>query len=240
MRSKDLEDLVLPLISVDEFESKINDDAMVFGFYVNDHDAAFDLNRFIQKSPGAIIDTEVSPAPDQRGYYVVFFEILTNAKVAGIVAQIIDEVSPLVNIDNWQMQVRGQDDLIDFSEEKLAKYVEHVVNKPKSREEKKKTEGHVLSFLHASGLSGVRMEGRDLIFEGFGTRMAFEIVDFGDADRIIENRFHGEAMSMVMSDIARVIRVERMLGEGWNVTRIGDLNLLERDDQDDVLVLRDR
>ena len=61
MREGDLEDLVLPMVTIDEYASKLDENAIVLGFYVQDRDAAEDLNRFVQKSPVEMLDTEVSP-----------------------------------------------------------------------------------------------------------------------------------------------------------------------------------
>lgn len=87
MRRGDLADLVLPLISVDEYDSKVDEkEAIVFGFYVHDRGAADDLNRFLQKSAVPLLDTEVSPAPDQHGFYMVFIEFLDNDRLPQNVA----------------------------------------------------------------------------------------------------------------------------------------------------------
>src|ERR1700748_2916530 len=80
LRENDLEGLVLPVISIDQFESKIDDDAIVVAFYVEYRDPAIDLNRFIQKSAVDILDTEVSPAPTEDGYFVVFVELMRDDK----------------------------------------------------------------------------------------------------------------------------------------------------------------
>ncbi len=75
LKSNDLEDLVSCLISIDEFDSKIdNEKSIVVGFKVDDEDPAKDLSRFIEKSHIELLDTEVSPAPGPDGYYVVFVE----------------------------------------------------------------------------------------------------------------------------------------------------------------------
>ena len=75
LRPDDLEDLVLPILSIDEYESKIEDDGIVVGFYTQYKDPANDLNRFIQKSAIDILDSEVSPAPTEDGYFIVFVEL---------------------------------------------------------------------------------------------------------------------------------------------------------------------
>lgn len=121
MRAGDLSSLVLPLISVDEYESKVDEKAIVIGLYVQDKDAANDLNRFVQKSALAILDTEVSPAPDQHGYYLVFVEFMKNDRLCSSVASFLEEIEPLVEITEWQMRVRKVDGLLDFSETTLRK-----------------------------------------------------------------------------------------------------------------------
>lgn len=237
MRAKDLEDLVLPMISVDEYESKISDDAFVFGFYVNDHDAAEDLNRFIQKSPVKLLDTEVSPAPDQRGFYMVFLEISDNAQLPQAIDDIVEEVSPLVCIDHWQMQIRGVDDLVPFSKANLAK---HLGDKNRGRKKgEKKVEEQVLDFLRPSGLSGAEAADGRLVLEGMGQKVTFGIVAFGSTDGVVSS-LTDSPLDMALTDIAKEIRVSRMLGEGWSVVRSNGLCIIQHEDSEDALVLRDR
>jgi hypothetical protein len=103
----DLEDIVQPIVSIDEYESKIDSRAIAIGLFVNDSDAADDLNRFIQKSAVPIIDADVSPAPDQRGYYIVFAEFQINDRLAQNIKDLLDEVGHLCNIESWKMKLRG-------------------------------------------------------------------------------------------------------------------------------------
>src|SRR5690606_30290855 len=72
----DLKDLIKPVVSIDEFEPKIDPAAIVLAFYAREEDPAFDLSRFIEFGPiNSVLDTEVSPAPDEDGFYLVFVEI---------------------------------------------------------------------------------------------------------------------------------------------------------------------
>lgn len=120
MWAGDLADLVQPLVSIDEYASKLDSSAIAVGFYVQDRDAADDLNRFIQKSPVSIIDSDVSPAPDQRGYYLVFVELAFNERIVSNIASLLEEISPLVSVEKWQMRVRNLDGLYDFDNDRLA------------------------------------------------------------------------------------------------------------------------
>jgi hypothetical protein len=119
LRENDLEGLVLPVISIDQFESKIDDDAIVIGFYVLYRDPATDLNRFIQKSAVDIIDTEVSPAPTEEGYYVVFVEVMRNEKFPEALLAILENIGNLVGFSNWQFTAYGVDGVHDLSVDEI-------------------------------------------------------------------------------------------------------------------------
>lgn len=275
MLGGDLEDLVLPMISVDEFVSKVGDDAIVFGFYVSDRDGAVDLNRFIQKSPLKILDTEISPAPDQRGFYVVFFEVLLNERLPEVIAELLKEIEPLVMIEKWKMQIRGQDDLIAFSEKALTKYAQVVKKQNDKRAELKANEKpeeepveeptddevkpsadspaepdepaepakpmaeSILDFLTPSNLKNAQVVKGTVILEGRGCRDVYELVAFGEVSAV-SSTLSESPMDIDLSSVAKEMRVNRMLGEGWSVTRIGGFTALQRDGSEGMLVLRDR
>ena len=73
----DLQSLVKNIVSIAEFEPKtgIDNDVVVIGFYVDDESPAQDLGTFLERGVAEILDTEVSPNPDDEGYYMVFVEI---------------------------------------------------------------------------------------------------------------------------------------------------------------------
>lgn len=119
----DLEDIVQPLVSIDEYESKIDSRAIAIGLYVNDKDAAADLNRFIQKSAVPIIDAEVSPAPDQRGFYIVFAEFQINDRLGRNIKELLEEIGFLANIESWKMKIRGLDGVQTFDKDMINKCI---------------------------------------------------------------------------------------------------------------------
>jgi hypothetical protein len=123
LRENDLEGLVLPVISIDQFESKIDDDAIVIGFYVLYRDPAADLNRFIQKSAVDIIDTEVSPAPTEEGYYVVFVEVMRNEKFPELLFSILENIENLVGFCEWEFTAYGVDGAQQLSAEAIQSLV---------------------------------------------------------------------------------------------------------------------
>jgi len=99
----DLDGLVDNRVSVAEFEPKTGteEDTVVIGFYVKDEFPAEDLAGFIEKGVTPIIDTEVSPNPDDTGMYLVFVEI-ENEDVMRTVFNLLYDVTRLTNTKEWQ------------------------------------------------------------------------------------------------------------------------------------------
>jgi len=119
----DLDHLVLPLISVDEFSSKIdNRRAIVVAFYCTDKQPAEDLMRFIEGSNLDILDTEVSPAPSTEGYYVVFVEFSRNRDFPEILDDIINQVGNVAH-NKWQLKAWNHADIVHYSVDLVKQFV---------------------------------------------------------------------------------------------------------------------
>lgn len=126
LKSHELDYLILPLVSIDEYKSKIDDrKAIVVGFYVTESDPANDLATFIEKGSTPVLDTDVSPAPTIDGYYLTFVEIDRNKKFPNIMMEIIKEINNITNIKNWEFSPYGskETDNYELTEENIKKYV---------------------------------------------------------------------------------------------------------------------
>jgi hypothetical protein len=249
MRSGDLADLVLPMLSVDEYVSKIDDTAIVIGFYVHDQSAAKELNRFIQKSPTPLIDTEVSPAPDQHGYYLVFVELMNDSQITHNIAAILDEVAPLTDIEEWQMRVRGLEGVQKFDTKVLNQRFTEMRNTANEADDEEptqneaasepETEGHIIEFLTHSDLADAVIEGKELTLSAPGVRFVADIAGFGQEQVVFKACDLTEsALSLNMRDVAGALRLARILGEDWSVSAMEDHLILQRQDTDSALVLR--
>ena len=100
----DLQSLVSSDVSVAEFEPKTgtDDDVVVIGFLCKDEAPAEDIATFIEKSTVNILDTEVSPNPDENGFYLVFVEV-ENENLMQTVFELLDDVSRLTEIEEWSI-----------------------------------------------------------------------------------------------------------------------------------------
>tara|TARA_B100000073_G_scaffold235761_1_gene197226 strand:- start:1508 stop:1912 length:405 start_codon:yes stop_codon:yes gene_type:complete len=98
----DLEKLVLPKLSIAEYEPKTGneEDVIVIAFYVKDDKPAQDLASFMEKGATDILDTEVSPNPDDDGNYLVFVEI-KNENIMDTVMKLLEDVNRIVKVESW-------------------------------------------------------------------------------------------------------------------------------------------
>jgi hypothetical protein len=229
LRRGDLEDLVLPLLSVDEYESRIDDSAVVIAFFVNEKDAAQDLNRFIQRSPVELLDTEISPAPDSHGYFMVFVELLNNGKFGESVQGILEEISSLTMIDAWKMKLRGHDDLLPFDAETIAKAV--------ADQEPDPVRESVLGLLANSDLLDARFEADTLVMESARSRYAYHLKAIGTLDEVTTQARILEGARLDFGAMIANRNLEFALGMGWSVYRFRDTDVLYHHESDRALAL---
>lgn len=123
LRPGDLEHLILPSISIDEFEPKSGqpDNVVVVGFFAQDQEPANDLATFIERGSHKILDTEVSPAPDEEGRYLVFVEMNRDSEMFYNTTKIVKDISKLVNVDEWEFKFHGSDRTIIVSATEIQK-----------------------------------------------------------------------------------------------------------------------
>lgn len=209
----DLQDLVLPLISIDEYESKIGsyDSIIVVGFYVmaaNMEDAPTDLSRFIDRTTEIILDTDVSPAPDESGYFMVFTEIPRDKNFVDTLLAILLEIKPLVDIplNGWTFKTPfNRTKPIELSKKSLEKFIRADPNTLK--------EDHDISmFLYDSVLRSLDVKDGKVLLNG----TSYDVVSFGKGDEILK-----EAVSFDVKDTFTGIRIHQMLGENYSVYMIG-------------------
>lgn len=121
-----LRHLVMPIVSIDEYESKIDDRrVIVTAFYVRDQDPAGDLSSFIEKSSIRPLDTEVSPAPTDDGWYVVFVEMGRDDDYPKRLVDMLDQIGNLTDTMKWSFKAYGSkgDELHDVDEKNIREHV---------------------------------------------------------------------------------------------------------------------
>ena len=121
LRPGDLEHLILSNVSVDEFEPKSGqpDNVVVVGFYAEDQEPANDLASFIERGSHDILDTEVSPAPDENGRYLIFVEMNRDESMFDNTVKILKDIGKLTKVDEWEIKFHGSDNTIRINKESI-------------------------------------------------------------------------------------------------------------------------
>ena len=110
---KDLVGLVKNSIHIDEFASKMGDDAdvIVISFYVRDRQASEDLMHWFEKGYDWILDADASPGELKPNRYLVYIELRRRTAAARHIQELLSDLNTLTEFEpnEWSMVYRGQD-----------------------------------------------------------------------------------------------------------------------------------
>ena len=108
LEAGDLKRLIHPELHIDEFKSKLGDDAdvIVLSFKVDSKEPANDLVSFIEKGYEWVIDGDVSSGELDDGAYIVFVEMDRDAKAPKNIMQLMGELMNLTEQDEEDWRVR--------------------------------------------------------------------------------------------------------------------------------------
>lgn len=233
LKRGDLNGMILPLLSIDEFASKIDDrTVIVVAFYSFEEDPAHDLSNFIERSPENVMDTDVSPAPTREGYYVTFVEIKRNDQFVAKLLKILAEVDNLTDVKQWQFTSHKlpAGKVIQVSEQNLKKWVDTEV-KP-DKDQKPEAE-QVKEWFKHSALHDVQVEGDLIILERAGVHHEYELVGMSSELPELPLMFTEHAVSMCN-------RITRLLDHGYQVNMMGDHVIIQHPVSESYLILNQK
>lgn len=135
---KDMEGMIKPTIHVDEFASKMGDDAdiIVLSFFVRSEQAARDLMNWFEKGYDWVLDADRSPGEIRPGRYLVYVEMRRRSSAGKRVADLVDDLTTLTEHQpqDWQMVYDDQE--VPFSQETFDSM---VPRSPRDYREQKET-----------------------------------------------------------------------------------------------------
>ena len=123
----DLTRLVHPKLHIDEFKSKMGDDAdiVILSFKINGKEPAIDLMNFIERGYDWVLDADVSAGELDDGEYLVFVEMAREPKVPRYIMKLLDDMMNLTDQDTseWKFQYHKKPAEFDLTEENLRKQI---------------------------------------------------------------------------------------------------------------------
>lgn len=218
LQEGDLNNLVFPSLSIDEYDSKLDDTAIVVGFYVNFKDPAKDLNRFIQKCPEDIIDTDISPAPDSDGNYMVFLELSRDKEFPSKIIGITNSLKTLTGIKEWTFRPYGKTKTYPLTEDNIKKYVDLKIPKEDTVDQEDLEE-----FLVTCIADEILFEDTTITFKNATRELRVGVVDFDDYNIVQENNQLSEA-AVLLNESSQLVVSEFLsyFGQGWLVECLDD------------------
>ena len=120
----DLKRLVHNELHIDEYKSKMGDDAdvCVVSFKVSGKEPSIDLVSFVEKGYDYVLDADVSSGEKEGGDYLVFVELDRTSELPKQIVEIMQDLMNLTEQELSEWRVRYQKSLIDYelTEESLA------------------------------------------------------------------------------------------------------------------------
>lgn len=154
LRQDILRDLIFPIVSIDEYTPKMDDNNIVVLFQVlQNYDAAYDLSAFIERSPENVVDTEVNETPNVDGRYNVFVEFERNLEFPSKFLQLLKDIENICPNPGWKLQLYKINDPIDVdaellgqnlmlsSEEEIREFFDYAALQVNFLKENKKVDG---------------------------------------------------------------------------------------------------
>ena len=113
LQYKDLEDMMKSTIHVDEFSSKMGEDAdiIVLSFFVRDKQAAKDLVSWFEKGYDFVLDADMSPGEIKPNRYLVYIEMRRRSSAPKNIQELLDDMYTLTDYrpEDWVMVYEGKD-----------------------------------------------------------------------------------------------------------------------------------
>lgn len=158
LEHKDLVGQLKPTLHVDEFASKMGDDAdiIVLSFFVRDRIAARDLINWFEKGYDWVLDADVSPGEISPGRFLVYVEMRRRNSAPEKVQEMLEDLESLTEFSPEDWIIHSEDHEGPYSEEEFRRL---VPLSPKSYRERHESDLNEMRV--AAGLDTVQVYERE-------------------------------------------------------------------------------
>ncbi len=109
---QDMKNHVVPLLSIDEFKSRIGNDKdiIVLTFVVSAEAVGNDLVDWLERGYDWIIDAEISPGEVLDKKYYVFAEMNRRSSAAKRIIELLEDLYTLtdIKVDSWRLKIEDK------------------------------------------------------------------------------------------------------------------------------------
>lgn len=105
----DMERQMLPIVNIDQYESKIGDnsDYVTISFTMNSKAASDDLCSWLERGYDWVIDADTSPGEVNKGKFLVFVEMNRRLRVPERIIEMLDDLETLtgLTLKDWKLNI---------------------------------------------------------------------------------------------------------------------------------------
>jgi hypothetical protein len=224
--ANDLVNLVNRVFEVDNYKSKMGDDAdvVVLSFTVESRVPAEDLVSFVEKGYAFVLDADMSPGELEDGKYRVFVELQRTSQVTEQITDMLYGISKLAGIDDFKFRYHKSFDSLDANQEKLSEIIPTNPMLYKQRMEEQELNSYE-QFFNNSMLESVRMQGDIIEFKKiYAAPLKFRYLISGGTRQVLESVEDRIAFSH--NDMAEIMFLTKYIGN-YNITKLGNKFMFE-------------
>ena len=226
LKANDLIHLVDRIFEVDNFRSKMGDDAdvVVLSFTIESRGPAEDLVNFVEKGYSFVLDADMSPGELEDGKYRVFVELQRTSKVSEQISEVLYGISKLTGIDDFKFRYHKSFDSLDANKDVLAEVIPRNPNEYSSKMQEREMNNYQ-TFFNNSMLESVDMQGDTIQFKKiYAKPLKFKYVKSGGVTAIIESI--EERIAVGLNDMADIMFLTKYIGN-YNITKLGNKYMFE-------------
>lgn len=231
LRANDLDGLISPKFTVDQYKSKMgnDEDVAVIAFKVKDKFPAIDLMEFIEKGYSAVLDADMSTGEEKDGQYRVFVEFKRDRKLPEELDKLIKGISQLCKYDAWRFRFYKDADSHEFTKESIEKFIPLTAEDYKERI-KKRTIDDIKEILN-QGATDVKDIDESLnvtISKPYAGDLKFRLDAIGSYNEL--SSYLGGGLQLDESSNSQLLYLEKYLGN-YEINKIDNKFLIRNKDK---------
>lgn len=125
IKKNELEGMILPVVSIDEFEPKsgTENEVIVIAFYCKEFNVSKDLRDFLEKTIIRTLDIDLSNNCDENGNYLVFVELQRKKNSIQEILDLTKEVNRLSPYKEWKVSMFRVNTVIPLTVEAISRHL---------------------------------------------------------------------------------------------------------------------
>lgn len=234
LRAGDLQDMIYPVFTIDQFKSKMGEDknVVVMAFKSKEKMPAIDLMEFIEKGYKFVLDADMSTGEERDGRYSVFVELERTPSVPDQILEILRGVEKLTNCEEWSFQYFKDSNLYETNLENLSSHIPLDEEVYTSKMHQLKTE-QVENFFNQSAINVNIAEDNTIKFQRpYSELLEAKLLAIGDYNSI-KKKLIGK-INLDEGSQSEILFLTKFLGD-YDIIKVENKFLIRKDNQAVIL-----